>query len=204
MSDSLPTAVPHQPLTAPGAEINAMANLFASLVAGLWTVMPVLVVRVYGGTDAAGPGIVDVQPLPHQVDGAGNVVPHGIINGVPFARIQGGTNAVVVDPQPGDLGVVVFAMRDTSAALANRAPSQPGSNRRYSASDGMYLMSLVGAPPINYVRVSNAGVKIKAASVEIEGELRVTGDVIARYGGQSVTLSQHTHPSNGAPPTPGT
>lgn len=60
--------------------------------------------------------------------------------------------------------------------------------------------------------IANAEIVIDAPNVEITGDLQVDGgivadlDVIARnlIPAAKVTLGIHVHPSNGAPPTPGT
>jgi len=58
------------------------------------------------------PPIVSVQPLVNQVDGQGNPTQHGIINGVPVFRLQGGANAIIADPVAGDIGLLATASRD--------------------------------------------------------------------------------------------
>ena len=59
----------------------------------------------------------------------------------------------------------------------------------------------------DYVIFKSSGIEIVAATgtVTISGDLDVTGEVTGNAGTPSfVTLTQHVHPSNGAPPTPGT
>lgn len=110
-----------------------------------------------------GDGTVNVQPLVSQVDGAGNSYPHSIIQGMPYVTLCGGTNAVVMQPVVGDIGLAVFAHSDTSAARANRKPSPPGSGRRFDWADGVYLGGLIGAPPAQFVRLDpDTGIEIQA------------------------------------------
>jgi hypothetical protein len=54
-----------------------------------------------------------------------------------------------------------------------------------------------GVATINFASLKLTG------PVTVEGELHVTGEVIAKFGGPSVTLSQHQDPQGG-PPIPGT
>ena len=59
-------------------------------------------------------------------------------------------------------------------------------------------------------RVAPGGVSINGVTIDTNGNLvspaMVTGQtqVVAGTGGNAVHLTTHTHPSNGAPPTPGT
>jgi hypothetical protein len=106
-------------------------------------------------------GHVDVQPLVGMQDGVGNTMPHGVVHGIPFCRSQGGTNAVIMDPQVGDIGLMVVADRDISAAKTNRAPSAPGSKRSFDIADGMYVLSLLNsAPPTQWVRFTDTGIEL--------------------------------------------
>lgn len=75
---------------------------------------------------AASVGTVDVQPLAGQLDGAGKVVAHGVISGIPYLRLTGGSNPVVLDPQEGDIDLVAIGDRDCSSVLANAGAAAPG------------------------------------------------------------------------------
>src|ERR1700751_1341202 len=121
------------------ADFNATTLLVQSLMSGVATAT---LVKVQGVTNAGGVspvGFVDIQPMVNQVDGIGTAVPHGTIFKCPYQRIQGGANAIILDPQVGDIGVAVFADRDISSATTNKAPSNPGSERRFDMADGLYL-----------------------------------------------------------------
>jgi hypothetical protein len=60
-------------------------------------------------------GTLSVQPLTDMQDGIGNRTPHGEVHGIPFSRVQGGANAIIADPQEGDIGLMVIEDRDISA-----------------------------------------------------------------------------------------
>ncbi len=121
-------------------------------------------------------GLVDIMPLVNQVDGDGNAVPHVTIHGCPYSRIQGGTNAVILDPQIGDTGIAVFASRDISSVIATRAQANPGSERRFDWADGMYIGGALNGVPTQYVQFSEAGVaivsptaiKLQAPSIDLQ------------------------------------
>jgi hypothetical protein len=200
---------------------NAMTFLINSLINKLATtaLVKVLAVSNSGGVEPV--GTVDVQPMVHQVDGAGNPTPHGTINNIPYFRLQGGANAVILDPQVGDIGVCVFCSRDISQVKRTKAPAAPATRRRYGWSDGLYIGGYLNGTPTQYTRFSDEGIEIKTphnliidapnATLDASGNLHVKGEVVANFGGASVTLTQHRHGTVGTPvaaqtivPTPGT
>lgn len=142
-------------------------------------------------------GLVDVTPLVNQIDGKGNATPHVTIYNVPYLRIQGGANAIIIDPQAGDVGVCVFASRDITKVKSTKKQANPGSWRQYSFSDGLYLGGMLNGTPSQYIQFNNSGVTITAPLVTINGTLHVTGDVI----GQGTSL--HTHKHGGVQPGDG-
>lgn len=121
------------------------------------------VVRVVAVTNAGGlapVGFVDVQPLVNQLDGAGNAVPHGVLHHLPYFRLQGGTDAVILDPKVGDLGIAVFASRDISAVKASKAQANPGSWRAHDMADGLYVGGLLNGTPVQYVQFTAGGINV--------------------------------------------
>jgi len=106
-------------------------------------------------------GYVDVKPLVDQMDGQGNPVEHGIIYNVPYVRIQGGSNAFIIDPKAGDIGMCNFADRDISRVKENKVPSLPGSKRLMSMSDGLYTGGLLNGTPERYVLIDDDGIEIE-------------------------------------------
>lgn len=129
-------------------------------------------VRVMACTNAGGVvpvGTVDVQLLVDQVTGDGETVPHGTVFKAPYSRLQGGANAIILDPEPGDIGVCVFASRDISAvksdpnAARNRQPvagAPPGSKRTYSLSDALYVGGVLNAVPTQFVQFNADGIRV--------------------------------------------
>lgn len=105
-------------------------------------------------------GTVDVQILVNQINGQGVPTPHVTMYGLPYLRVQGGANAVILDPQPGDLGIAVFASRDISTVVSTKAQANPGSYRQYDFSDGMYLGGLLNGSPTQYVQFALGGISI--------------------------------------------
>lgn len=208
---------------------NAIAFLIRQTLGSVRTGIPVKVTAVHDGGLGPAP-TVDVQPLVNQIDGIGNQTAHGKIFGIPVLRIQGGKNAIICDPAVDDIGWLSIADRDISAVKANKGKqSNPGSYRRHNLADGVYIGAILNpADPTQYVQFTANGIKIAdkngnivemksgeiditATKVTISGDLAVSGkitaaaEITAGFGGaDSVTLTQHKHPGNNLPPTPGT
>lgn len=224
MSDTS-QAVGQMGTTSATSEFNGIEFMVGQMLGRLATATVVKVVAVKpGATNALTNmvGTVDVLPLVNQIDGAGNVTKHKTVFGLSYSRIQGGANAVIMDPVVGDLGIAVFANRDISSVKASKAQANPGSKRRFSYSDGMYVGGLLNGAPTQYVIFSADGttgitlvspglVKIQAPNAEFTGNVKVdglitaTGNITAGSGtGDSVGLQKHTHPTapDGPPSSP--
>lgn len=105
-------------------------------------------------------GFVDVQPLVNQLDGSDNAVPHAVVHNLPYFRLQGGANAVIIDPQVGDIGLAIIEDRDISSVKANKAQANPGSKRIFDMADGLYVGGFLNGAPTQYVQFSAAGVNV--------------------------------------------
>lgn len=111
--------------------------------------------------DEVGPvGQVDVQPLVKMYDSLGNTTEHDTIHGLPYLRIQGGKNAIILDPKEGDIGIAVFADRDISTVKTQKDVAQPGSWRKFSFADGLYLGGVLNPKPEQYVRFFDKGIEV--------------------------------------------
>jgi hypothetical protein len=201
------------------------------MLARMETMKLVKVTAVTGGGGAiARAGTVNVQLLVSQLDGAANATPHGVVNGIPWWRLQGGTSGIICDPVVGDIGYVICADRDISnvkaAVTANKSPqTPPGSFRKFSISDGIYvggclndvMKQYIAFTPQGIVWTDAAGNVLKSTSAgfemtpaggvfKVNGSIEATGEVTAKFGtGAFVTLSQHRTASlNITPPIPGT
>jgi hypothetical protein len=103
---------------------------------------------------------VDVQVLVNLVTGANVSVPHGVISARPYYRAQGGTSGIILDPVVGDIGVMVFTSRDSSAVISAKGLANPGSARRFSWSDGIYLSGILNATPTQYLKFASGGITL--------------------------------------------
>jgi hypothetical protein len=147
-----------------GNDYNALDFVVRSILSGDVQMAVVTVVSVAGGGAGSPPPTVAVQPMVSQTDGAGNLVPHGIIPGLPVLRWQGGAGAVVLDPVAADIGIAIFADRDISNVKATKGVSGPGSSRQRDWADGVYLGSILSAKPNTFVRITPTAVTIEDAT----------------------------------------
>jgi hypothetical protein len=103
-------------------------------------------------------GRVDVIPLVQMIDGKKQTVDHVTVYNLPYLRIVGGKSAVILDPKPDDIGLVVTANRDISGVKKSLKMSPPGSKRSGSYSDGMYMGSvLTDGNPESWVQFMDDG-----------------------------------------------
>lgn len=201
---------------------GAMLFLIQQVLAKVRTATIVKVIAVSNDGGVTPVGTVDVQPLVQQVDGVGTVTDLQPVFDVPYLRMQGGTNAVILDPQVGDLGIAVFGDRDLSVVTATKAKGAPGSARKHHLSDAMYLGGLLNGTPVQFVQFNAEGVTVKsptkvtvqAPQIELDGAVHVTGaqtndstiDASGDVTGQGTSLHTHVHSgvqggsSNSGPP----
>lgn len=190
----------------PESSATEFARIAFVVRAMLNKVATVTLVKVMGVTNvgAAAPvGFVDLMPLVNQIDGAGNATPHGTIYKCPYLRVQGGANAVIIDPQVGDLGIALFADHDISSVVANKGQANPGSRRRFDMADALYIGGVLNGTPTQFVRFAADGVHIDSpVGVTIDTPLlTVTGAIVAQstivatgdVTGAGTSLHTHTH-----------
>lgn len=149
-----------------GTEYNTFAFVFAQLLAKVQTVSLVQVLSCTNDGGLSPVGRVSVQPLVFQISGNGTVTAHGEIADVPYMRLQGGTDAVILDPKPGDIGIALFCSRDISNVKANpeaalaAGGAPPGSFGSFDWADGLYVGGVLNGNPVQYIRFSSAGIEI--------------------------------------------
>lgn len=178
----------------------------------------VKVVEVTNAGELSPVGFVDVQPLVNQIDADGKPTPHGVVYGIPYFRIQGGADAIIIDPKVGDIGMAAFASHDISSVKANKDQANPGSRRRFDMADGMYFGGLLNGTPVQYVRFTSSGIsivspgkvtvtapnieldastqcKVVSPDIELVGNTKVTGNmqITGTTIGNGVNLNTHVH-----------
>jgi len=164
------------------ASFNAQVAVVKSIISRIATSTLVKVLKVTNDGGVAPVGFVDIQPLIDQVDGDGNATPQPVIYGVPYMRTQGGTNAIILDPKVGDLGVAVFASRDISGVVANRGRAAPGRGGQFRWSDALYVGGYLNGTPEQYLQFSDEGItlfspqKVKAVAplTDVESAVAMT------------------------------
>lgn len=170
-------------------DYNRWRFMFESNLSRLQTSLPVRVDAVYPG--AIGPvGLVDVTVLVSQVGGDGSTMAGVSVPNVPYFRLQGGSNAVIIDPQPGDIGMAAFCSRDISAVKNARAAAPPGSARRYDPSDAMYFGGFLNSTPTQYIQFTDGGIVVHSpTSVAVTApSVVVTATTSATVTSPSVSL----------------
>jgi len=150
-------------------DANRQAFAIQQLLSRMQTATLVRVDGVTNAGELSPVGFVDVTPLVNQVDGNGMPTEHVTIFNIPYFRLQGGANAIILDPQIGDIGVCVFASRDISKVKVTKGKANPGSPRMYAYSDGMYLGGMLNGTPTQYVDFSTTGIRIHSpVSVKLD------------------------------------
>lgn len=170
-------AKPQRKVNTASTEYNAVAFQIQRALSEISTAEPVTV----GGVDIPDPkgpvGFVDVTPLTKIVDGEGKGVAQGTQYKLPYLRIQGGKNALIIDPQPGDNGLAVYAMRDTESLKETRGgdgPVNPGSGRTLDQGDGFYLGGFLNAAPERWVWVHDDGIELEGVdNIHTHGKITV-------------------------------
>lgn len=193
---------------------NAVMFIVQSVLGRARTCVLVKVMAIEAAGEVAAVGMLDAMPLVNQVDGIGNSTPHATIFNLPYFRMQGGSNAIIMDPQVGDIGVAVIADRDSSAVKSTKGQANPGSKRRFDLADGMYFGGFLNGVPDQYIQFTDDGVKVSdkngnvvnmvATGIEltpssglpvtVNGNIVVTGNI--ELGGQFLGQTGAAYPAD--------
>ncbi len=183
------------------SDFNATAFLVQQILnrANFATMVKVIACTNDGGLEPV--GFVDVQPLVNQLDGQDNAFPHATVYGLPYLRIQGGSNGIICDPKPGDIGPAVFADRDISSVKSNKGQANPGSKRRNDMADGMYCGGMCNDSLLQYLRFAAAGIEIvspvkitiRAPMIVLDGPVMATSTIDAAIDVTAAGVSLVNH-----------
>ena len=143
-------------------EYDKVISQFNSLITNVNTAMPCKVVAIekqeQRGVNIV--GFVDIQLMIEQTNGQKKGNETAIICNVPYIRIQGGTNAVIIDPEINDLGVAIFSSRDITNFKEARRQTPPATWRKFSISDAIYIGGIRNQKPVQYIHFRNDGIEI--------------------------------------------
>lgn len=187
-------------LEAMWGEYNQQTFVIQQLLNRVQTATLVQIQAVTNSGGVSPVGFVDVLPLVNQIDSDGVATPHVTIHNVPYARIQGGGDAIILDPKVGDIGICVFASRDISKVKNTKARGNPGSFRKYDWGDGLYIGGVLNGTPTQYVQFSPAGIKLHSpAAIILEApDIQLNAATIEINGTASTTITTPTFTVNGA------
>lgn len=146
----------HNRATSPTSPYNAADFQIEMKVAGINTATLVKVTKVKSKGEAKAVGRIKIQPQVQQVDGINQTEDHAEIHNIPYVRMASGKKGIIMDPSEGDMGVVVFCDRDTSGVKKAKKIAPPGSGRRHSMADGVYVGTCMSEDdPECYIRFTD-------------------------------------------------
>ena len=113
-------------------------------------------------------GTIDVIPVVKRETADGTYAENGTIPNVKYIQYQAGTNAVIVKPQVGDIGLLLINKRDISNAQGGIVAT----NRMFNPCDGIYLGGVFGLNqnPVNFIEVNETGTHINGGKLEVKNE----------------------------------
>jgi hypothetical protein len=210
-------------------QFNAFVFAWQRLMSRVRTLDLVTVQSVSNSGGLSPSGTVTVIPLVNQMTGNRLAVSHGPIYNVPYLRIQGGTNAVILDPAVGDIGLCGFCSRDISSVkkaaaqaiaasttLLAQNPTEPGltpgSYRMFDWADGVYIGACLNGTPVQYVQFTSSGINVvspgtitlEAPTVAVQGNLTVSGSTVGTGNGTFGGIDMDTHKHTGVTTGSGT
>lgn len=133
-------------------------------------------------------GFVSVKPLTQRIGADNNNIELSEVHNVPYFRISGGVNAVICDPQVGDIGFCGFCSRDISLVKRVRGMAAQNMSRVSDISDAFFFGGWSANEVEQYIWFDDDQIKMKAKSkivldapeVEITNNLNVGGGITAK------------------------
>lgn len=177
-------------------DFNQLSFMIRTMIGEVNTCLPVVVKEVMAGNGSV--GYVKAKPLVNNMDAQGNAVDVPIIPSLPYFRLQGGKVAVITDPIVGDIGIAIFAQKDTSNVVAGTSePVQAGTFRKFSMSDGWYIGGFLNQNPETFLQLNQDGTAVLTANsgVTINGNVTVNGTITSTgdISGNGHSLTNHYH-----------
>ena len=205
------TRTSNRKLNSGASEYNAISFLVEQAIKGMVnTAIPVRVDSCTKPGVGGAAGYVSATPLVMQRGADGKGLQPVSLPQLPYIRLSASTAAIVIDPQPGDVGFAVFAQQDISNLKAGSSdPVQAGSFRTFDMSDGVFIPAILGVTPTTFVHLdpetgeitikAPTKITIEAPAIELKGALQMgnstgsgTGDTMKITGNLDVTGSVKT------------
>ena len=205
------TRTSNRRLNSGASEYNAISFLVEQAIKGMVnTAIPVRVDSCTKPGVGGAAGYVSATPLVMQRGADGKSLQPVSLPQLPYIRLSASTAAIVIDPQPGDVGFAVFAQQDISNLKAGSSdPVQAGSFRTFDMSDGVFIPAILGVTPTTFVHLdpetgeitikAPTKITIEAPAIELKGALQMgnstgsgTGDTMKITGNLDVTGSVKT------------
>lgn len=202
------TRTSNRKLNSGASEFNALSFMMEQMIKGMVnTAIPVRVDSCTKPGVGGAAGYVSATPLVMQRGADGKSLQPVSLPQLPYIRLSASTAAIVIDPQPGDVGFAVFAQQDISNLKAGSSdPVQAGSFRTFDMSDGVFIPAILGVTPTTFVHLdpetgeitikAPTKITIEAPAIELKGALQMgnstgsgTGDTINLTGNIQATGS---------------
>lgn len=164
-------------------EIAQIRYQFDAFIREMYACLPCKVLAVNGG-GLAPVGTANIQPLIQQQTATGEMVPYPVIYNAPYFRLQGGANAIIIDPEPGDIGFAVFSSRDISGVKRTRGAAATASLRKFSLSDAIYVNGILNNTPTQYIQFSQAGITVYSPTA-----INLTAPAVTINASSKITLN---------------
>jgi hypothetical protein len=183
------------------SDVNSLEFYLTQFLNKVWTSTIVKVMSVTNDGGVSPVGRVSIQPLVNQIDSTGKLLAHGTVHDAPYFRLAGGSDAVILDPKVGDIGVALFASRDISVVKNEKRESAPGSARKFSASDAIYIGVVLNGSPSQYIRFSAAGIEmvsptkiaLQAPIVEVSSQSIILDGPLSQGAGSNAGNAHFTN-----------
>lgn len=199
------TRTSNRRLNSSASEYNALSFMMEQMInSSVNTAIPVRVDSCTKPGSNGAAGYVSATPLVMQRGADGQGLAPVSLPQLPFFRLQCGEAAIVMDPQPGDIGLAVFCQQDTSnVGEGTSEPVQAGSFRSFDMSDGFYLGGFYGKTPTTFAEFDPANQQITIKNPENTITLDKSGNV-AVTASAKVTLTAPTIELDGTVRSSGT
>lgn len=134
---------------------NELDFVIRQRISNINTAIVVKVVKVKTDTKS-----VDVLPMVQQISADGSVIDHGTVYNIPYFMLQGGVNAILINPAIDDIGLLVCCSRDISGVKNAKQVAPPSSRRMHTFSDGLYIGGFLNQDPTRFIEFNDSGINV--------------------------------------------